>query len=99
MTSRVRKGLSPALSSSAISRPDEWFLKALREHIITLATCLNPGECFLSARTKIKAEFQWVETCVANMTATVQAVTSGQCAERWLSAHDDPLASIYTFSR
>ncbi len=33
------------------------------------------------------------------MTSTLDAVMSAPNAERWLSAHDEPLASIYTFSR
>ena len=32
------------------------------------------------------------------MTTTLETLTSGPNAERWLSAHDDPLAAIYTFS-
>jgi hypothetical protein len=33
------------------------------------------------------------------MTSTLEAMLTGPSADRWLSAHDDPLASIYTFSR
>ena len=33
------------------------------------------------------------------MTSTLDTLLSAPSAERWLSAHDDPLASIYTFSR
>ena len=32
------------------------------------------------------------------MTSTLEFLSSGPNAERWLRAHDDPLASIYTFS-
>ena len=32
------------------------------------------------------------------MTSTLEYLSSGPNAERWLRAHDDPLASIYTFS-
>ena len=32
------------------------------------------------------------------MATNIEALTSGRSADRWLSAHDDPLAAIYTFS-
>ena len=33
------------------------------------------------------------------MTSTLDFLTTGPNADRWLRAHDDPLASIYTFSK
>ena len=36
---------------------------------------------------------------VLEMTSTLDFLTTGPNADRWLRAHDDPLASIYTFSK
>ena len=58
----------------------------------------QPGAIQSTPFTLVGFDTKTVSTLARRMSSAVEAVMAGPSSERWLEAHRDPLADIYTFS-